>query len=77
VAGSCEHGNEVSVTMKGEEFLDQLSDYQLRSMQSGTGCCEPVYCHRDNERSDSSTSKHRYLSKSNSRFDTPNGTAAI
>jgi hypothetical protein len=27
VAGSCEHGNEPSVSIKGREFLDQLSDY--------------------------------------------------
>jgi hypothetical protein len=27
VAGSCEHGNEPSGSIKGKEFLDQLSDY--------------------------------------------------
>jgi hypothetical protein len=27
VAGCCEHGNEPSVSMKGGEFLDFLSDY--------------------------------------------------
>jgi hypothetical protein len=27
--GSCEHGNEPSSSIKGGEFLDQLSDYQL------------------------------------------------
>jgi hypothetical protein len=26
VAGSCEHGNEPSGSIKGTEFLDQLSD---------------------------------------------------
>jgi hypothetical protein len=29
VAGVCEHGNENSCSIKGEEFLEQLSDYQL------------------------------------------------
>jgi hypothetical protein len=29
VAGSCEHGNEPSGLMKGEEFVDCLCDYQL------------------------------------------------
>jgi hypothetical protein len=29
VAGSCEHGNEPSVSIRGGEFLDFLSDYQL------------------------------------------------
>jgi hypothetical protein len=27
--GVCEHGNEHSGSIKGEEFLEQLSDYQL------------------------------------------------
>jgi len=27
VTGSCEHGNETSASIKGEEFLDQMSDY--------------------------------------------------
>jgi hypothetical protein len=27
VAGLCEHGNESSGSMKGEGFLDQMSDY--------------------------------------------------
>jgi hypothetical protein len=27
VAGSCEHDNEPSVSIKGEEFLDWMSDY--------------------------------------------------
>jgi hypothetical protein len=27
VAGFCEHGNEVSDSIKGEEFLDYLSDH--------------------------------------------------
>jgi hypothetical protein len=26
VASSCEHGNEASGSIKGEEFIDQLSD---------------------------------------------------
>jgi hypothetical protein len=29
VAGSCEHGNEPSGSIKGGKFLDWLSDYQL------------------------------------------------
>jgi hypothetical protein len=29
VAGCCEHGNESSGSIKGEEFLDKLSDYKL------------------------------------------------
>jgi hypothetical protein len=29
VAGSCEHDNETSGSIKGGEFLDQLSDYQF------------------------------------------------
>jgi hypothetical protein len=29
VAGSCEHGNEPSDSIKGGEFLDNVSDYQL------------------------------------------------
>jgi hypothetical protein len=29
VAGCCEHGNEPPGSIKGEEFLDQLSDYKL------------------------------------------------
>jgi hypothetical protein len=29
VAGSCEHGNEPSGSIKGGELADQLSDYQL------------------------------------------------
>jgi hypothetical protein len=29
VAGSCEHGNEPSGSIKGAEFLYKLSDYQL------------------------------------------------
>jgi hypothetical protein len=29
VAGSCEHGNELSGSIKGGEFLDALSDYYL------------------------------------------------
>jgi hypothetical protein len=28
VAGSCEHDNEPSGSIKGGEFLDQLNDYQ-------------------------------------------------
>jgi hypothetical protein len=27
VAGSCEHGNELSGSIKGEKLLDQLCDY--------------------------------------------------
>jgi hypothetical protein len=29
VAGSCEHGNEPSDSIKGGEFFDYLSDFQL------------------------------------------------
>jgi hypothetical protein len=29
VAGSCEHGNKISGSIKGEKFTEQLSDYQL------------------------------------------------
>jgi hypothetical protein len=29
VAGSCEHGNELSGSKKGGEFLDQMSDCTL------------------------------------------------
>jgi hypothetical protein len=34
VAGSCEHDNEPSGSIKGREFLDQLSDYQLHENDS-------------------------------------------
>jgi len=34
VAYSCEHGNEPSSSVKGGEFLDQLSDYQLLKKDS-------------------------------------------
>jgi hypothetical protein len=29
VAGSCEHGNEHSSSIKGRTFLDKVSEYQL------------------------------------------------
>jgi hypothetical protein len=29
IAGFCEHGNEVSGSIKGGEFVDQLSDFLL------------------------------------------------
>jgi hypothetical protein len=29
VAGSCEHGNDISGSLRGGEFLEYLSDYQL------------------------------------------------
>jgi hypothetical protein len=32
--GCCEHGNEHSVSIKGGEFVDQLSDYQLLKKNS-------------------------------------------
>jgi hypothetical protein len=32
VAGSCEHGNEPSGFMKGEEFFDLLSDCKFLKM---------------------------------------------
>jgi hypothetical protein len=31
VVGCCEHGNEHSDSIKGEELVDQLSDYQLHN----------------------------------------------
>jgi hypothetical protein len=34
VASSCEHGNETSGYIKGEEFLDKLSDCQLLKKDS-------------------------------------------
>jgi hypothetical protein len=33
-AGSCEHGNEPSITVKGGEFLCQLNDYQFLKKDS-------------------------------------------
>jgi hypothetical protein len=33
VAGCCEHGNEPSGSIKGSEFLEQSSDYQLRKKE--------------------------------------------
>jgi hypothetical protein len=35
VAGSCEYGNERSGSMKGGEFLDELSEYQLLKKNTG------------------------------------------
>jgi hypothetical protein len=37
VAGSCEHGNEPTVSIKGGEFLYQLSDHQL--LKKGSAPC--------------------------------------
>jgi hypothetical protein len=34
VADSCEHGNDPSGSIKGREFLDQTSDYQLLNKDS-------------------------------------------
>jgi len=34
VAGCCEHGNELLFSLKGGEFLDQLSDCWLLSKDS-------------------------------------------
>jgi hypothetical protein len=34
VAGSCEHGNEPSGSIKGEKFLDYLNDCQLFKQDS-------------------------------------------
>jgi hypothetical protein len=39
VAGSCEHGNESSGSIKGVEFLDYLSDYQLPNKDSAPWSC--------------------------------------
>jgi hypothetical protein len=36
VAGSCEHGNEPSGSIKGGEFLDQLSDYNVLMWDYGS-----------------------------------------
>jgi len=35
MAGPCGHGNELSGSVKGGEFLDRLSDYQLLKEDSG------------------------------------------
>jgi hypothetical protein len=37
VTGSCEHGNDSSCSIKGEEFLDYISDYHL--FQKGSVPC--------------------------------------
>jgi hypothetical protein len=34
VTRSCEHGNEISGSIKGGEFLDYISDYQLLKKDS-------------------------------------------
>jgi hypothetical protein len=34
VVGSCEHSNELSDSIKGEEFLDWLSSYRLLKKDS-------------------------------------------
>jgi hypothetical protein len=34
VTGSYEHGNEPSGSVKGDEFLDQMNDYQLLKKDS-------------------------------------------
>jgi hypothetical protein len=34
VAGCCEHGNEPSGSVKGKEFLDKLSYYELLNKDS-------------------------------------------
>jgi hypothetical protein len=36
VAGCCQYGNELSVSIKGEEFLDQNGDCRLLKMGSST-----------------------------------------
>jgi len=36
VAGSCEHGNEPSGSVKGDGVLDQLNDYQLLKEDSAS-----------------------------------------
>jgi hypothetical protein len=36
VTGSCEHGNEPSVSINGGEFLDYISDYQLLKKDSAS-----------------------------------------
>ena len=36
MAGSCDHANESSVSIKYEEFLDKLTDYQLRKQGSAS-----------------------------------------
>jgi hypothetical protein len=42
VAGSCEHGNETSVFIKGEKFLGCLS--LLLASQGGQLFLEPIIC---------------------------------
>jgi hypothetical protein len=36
VVGSCEQGNELFVSLKGTDFLDQLNNYQLLKKDSAT-----------------------------------------
>jgi hypothetical protein len=40
VAGSCEHNNEPSGTLKGEEFVDQV---RLSDAKGGKSCLQSVY----------------------------------
>jgi hypothetical protein len=49
VAGSCEHGNEASGSIKGGEFLDYLSDYQFLRKDC-VKCSYLVWWYRDTNR---------------------------
>jgi hypothetical protein len=42
VEGCCEHGNEPSGSVKGETFLEEISDYQLLRKDSVPWCCNFV-----------------------------------
>jgi hypothetical protein len=54
MAGSCEHGNESSVSIQGGGHLDKLSDYQILKRDSVpysyltsyiiTSYCRPTMC---------------------------------
>jgi hypothetical protein len=38
-AGSCEYGNELSDSMQGREFVDQVSDCELLKKECGLALC--------------------------------------
>jgi hypothetical protein len=44
-AVSCEHGNEPSVSIKGREFLEQLSGYYLLKNNSSPWSCFQINKH--------------------------------
>jgi hypothetical protein len=39
VAGSCEHGNKLSIYIKGEEFLEQMGDFEILKKSLLRGVC--------------------------------------